>query len=761
MTTLWILALCAAVHAEMRDFETLSLLVPDGWTAEQQGTTIVMKAASSDVSLSLASGKLGEASLEDVARRLYEQLGGVDFEEDEEGDFYFEYRDTAGVQSGVWVYAGDEEEYLVLASSGGDKPGGEQIETIVSSIQYHVQDMADDESTEDDAEDDSKGDDDTASDDVDVSGRRVMGYSQPPIDISYLAKNPPKNITKRALSANIPAKYDLRNTGRLTPVKDQGDYGTCWAHAAMAACESNYLTRSQKGNFSGSLGNARTLNLSEMHLAWFAYHNPDRTKAFPPHDENTARVVYNMGNKGILNQGGNEWRSAAILSRLGLVAESSMPYGKFPSGSAKPGGYPRVLRVKEATIAVLEEGSAEQRRIVKQLIMDKGAVLISYDEDSAYHDNRRHSYFKKGSKTTNHMITVVGWDDNYSRKNFGRDKPSRDGAWLCRNSWGPRWGAGGYFWMSYEQYHRSGTAFTVEPLKEKMRHYGHENMGWVESIFLGGRRKSGFEAAVFQALESGESVSEAGFYTTDNGTRYTVSVYVYGANRPAASSLTAGVKPAAEKSGTFDLAGYHTVKLPQNVPVRKGEWFSVVVRLTNPSHDFPFAVEQRVEGYTDNVVVNAGNCYFSANGKSWTDGAKLPELSKNFRPSNATVKAFTLCGREEPKPEPDEDEDEDEDSEDEEWDEEDYEDFDDDYDDEYDEDWDDEDYEDEEWEEEEEEEDDEEDDEDEEWGEEEEDDDDSGDEPKPTPKPATNPVLPDNIDTEEYDVGIILIPKRK
>ena len=81
----------------------------------------------------------------------------------------------------------------------------------------------------------------------------------------------------------------------------------------------------------------------------------------------------------------------------------------------------------------------------------------------------------------------------------------------------------------------------------------------------------------------------------------------------------------------------------------------------------------------------------------------------------------------------------------------------------YDDRMDDEDYEDEEWEEEEEEEDDEEDDEDEEWGEEEEeeDDDDSGDEPKPTPKPATNPVLPDNIDTEEYDVGIILIPKRK
>ena len=145
LTVLCVLALCVASHAERREFETLSLFVPSGWTAEQQGATIVMKAASSDVSLSLASGKLGEASLKEVARRLYEQLDGVEFEEDEEGDFYFEYRDMAGVPCCVWVYAGGEEDYLVMAVSGGDQPGGEQIEKIVSSIHYRVQDIADSE----------------------------------------------------------------------------------------------------------------------------------------------------------------------------------------------------------------------------------------------------------------------------------------------------------------------------------------------------------------------------------------------------------------------------------------------------------------------------------------------------------------------------------------------------------------------------------------------------------------------------------------
>ena len=139
-----LLALCAPVRAGMREFETLSLDVPAGWTAEQQGAAVVLKAVSSDASLSLASGKMGEATLEEIAKKLYEQLGGVDLEEDEEGDFYFEYKDTAGVQCGVWVYAGVEGEYLVMASSGDDQPGGEMIDRILDSVRYRDPDDPED-----------------------------------------------------------------------------------------------------------------------------------------------------------------------------------------------------------------------------------------------------------------------------------------------------------------------------------------------------------------------------------------------------------------------------------------------------------------------------------------------------------------------------------------------------------------------------------------------------------------------------------------
>lgn len=42
---------------------------------------------------------------------------------------------------------------------------------------------------------------------------------------------------------------------------------------------------------------------------------------------------------------------------------------------------------------------------------------------------------KAQATTANHGVCIVGWDDTYSANNFVT-KPSADGAFLCRNSWG-------------------------------------------------------------------------------------------------------------------------------------------------------------------------------------------------------------------------------------------------------------------------------------------------------------------------------------
>ena len=39
----------------------------------------------------------------------------------------------------------------------------------------------------------------------------------------------------------LPEKYDMRDYGRVSPVRDQGRYGTCWAFASLGALETTLL----------------------------------------------------------------------------------------------------------------------------------------------------------------------------------------------------------------------------------------------------------------------------------------------------------------------------------------------------------------------------------------------------------------------------------------------------------------------------------------------------------------------------------------
>ena len=56
---------------------------------------------------------------------------------------------------------------------------------------------------------------------------------------------------------DIPSEVDWRVKGKVTPVKDQGDCGSCWAFAAVGALES-HLAISRKDNLPA--------RLSEQHL---------------------------------------------------------------------------------------------------------------------------------------------------------------------------------------------------------------------------------------------------------------------------------------------------------------------------------------------------------------------------------------------------------------------------------------------------------------------------------------------------------------
>jgi len=71
-------------------------------------------------------------------------------------------------------------------------------------------------------------------------GVRPSGLIPPPLDLSHIRASESRSAPMSVQEA-LPAAYDLRSQGRVTPVKDQGHAGSCWAFSAIASLESSLL----------------------------------------------------------------------------------------------------------------------------------------------------------------------------------------------------------------------------------------------------------------------------------------------------------------------------------------------------------------------------------------------------------------------------------------------------------------------------------------------------------------------------------------
>ncbi|MBR1437122.1 MAG: hypothetical protein IJ587_01165, partial [Synergistaceae bacterium] len=285
------------------------------------------------------------------------------------------------------------------------------------------------------------------------------GYIPFHIDLSHLDDNPPVEESYSPVplykAGNIPETYDLRNVGGnsyVTGIKSQGSYGTCWAHAAIGAIESNLLMK--------GLG---IHDLSEMQLAWYTFRGNDKSKTFDS--------LHSSPFKTVMNRGGNALYSAAMFTRLsGPTAESELAYGSTQPTKGSPDDYPLAVRLRD--VYYLRMGERENDRLninvssterdnVKRRIMENGSVMASYYDNEAFYNKSSNgtAYYYNytgGGYKTNHAVQIVGWNDKFSRSNF-KDNPGMDGAWLIKNSWGTSFGDSGYFWMSYAQYLTDGT----------------------------------------------------------------------------------------------------------------------------------------------------------------------------------------------------------------------------------------------------------------------------------------------------------------
>lgn len=420
----------------------------------------------------------------------------------------------------------------------------------------------------------------------------ALGFIPPPLDLSHLAGQP---IFQAHELAALPSSYDLRTLGKVTPVRDQGNCGSCWAFATYGSLESDLLP-------------SETWDFSENNL------------------KNTDGFDWGSCD------GGNGFMSTAYLARWsGPISEADDPYN--PSSNVSPPGLTSRKHLQEVLLISGRANSLDNVNI-KQAVMTYGALDATMYWDNAFYNSAYSAYYYNGGGTpnaSNHAVAIVGWDDNFDKNKFSTIPPG-NGAFLIKNSWGTGFGENGYFYISYYDTNiGSGTNLMfngAEPTDNYLRTYQYDPLGWTESIGSGYNDSAWF-ANIFTA--SGEETLKAvSFYTASANSAYEIYVYTDVTSGPTSGSL------AGTRTGTISPPGYHTIPLNSSIFLTSGQSFSVVVKLTTPGFNYPIPVEAPVADYSSLATAQAGESYVSLDGSTWDD------ITLSFSDTNVCLKAFTV-----------------------------------------------------------------------------------------------------------------------
>lgn len=431
-------------------------------------------------------------------------------------------------------------------------------------------------------------------------------------------------ISDESKTAILPKSYSLREEGIVTPVKDQGKYGMCWSFAAMNSIESSLVKKDSD------------IDLSEWIPAYYTY---CKQFGFPLYDKNNT----------IFDQGGMyKYSSSMLAAGIGAFDER---YDKWYYGdesilkSKRSADDVRAMRDYQITdieyFSYWQDNDAilpYQIHAIQNAVYNGHSLVLNYAHFDDCYSDKKASYFTSDNCIENadefplHSVNIIGWDDNYSSENF-LNKPDRDGAWLCKNSWGEDWGDGGYFWLSYADPTIYDIFYLDAESSEKYNDiHIYDNYGATNFISSEKNLTTTFDymANVFTADEDC-FVTATMLSTSKTDEKYDISVYteLSDPNDPCSGKLCSTI------SGSLPNAGYHTIDFETPAFVSAGDNYSIVVKLSGDSGyhiscegyiDYEIFYKDGSSEYVDDEMKNhilnnfkKGQSFISSDGIKWSD----------------------------------------------------------------------------------------------------------------------------------------------
>jgi C1A family cysteine protease len=390
----------------------------------------------------------------------------------------------------------------------------------------------------------------------------------------------PPTFDLPAIEAPVPASprplvshFDWRESGKVTPVKNQGTCGSCYAFASTGNVESKIL-----------IDGGDLYNLSENNVKECEYF-------------------------GSSCSGGNYWRVTNFLATNGTVLETCDPYVAANVACKNTCEYVHTL----LDWREFSHDTVAPTATIKAYLQTFGPIYTSMyagsgdawnTEFNGY--NGSYTLYYAGSETPNHAVLIIGWDDDLTHA-------GGQGAWIVKNSWGTSWGGTcgygterGYFTIAYGSA-RIGTwasfIYDWQDYEEGGSLYHYDEAGYVSSLGYGLTTAWGLCKYV-----PGNDVllRRVELWTADVTTD--IDVYVYDDfNGTSLSGLL-----ASKLNSSFDLPGYHSIELTTAPRVTSGDDIYVVAKITDATYKYPLVFDS----ISPRSVATS---YISSNGSMWSE----------------------------------------------------------------------------------------------------------------------------------------------
>jgi C1A family cysteine protease len=379
----------------------------------------------------------------------------------------------------------------------------------------------------------------------------------------------------------LPPSFDWRDSGNVTPVKDQNPCGTCWIFGTASVLESAVL-----------IDESAEYNFSEQSVALCV----DRSWTY----------LYD-GTDEPCDAGGWSGLASEVFIKKGSVLESCNPYDDSAlncDGSCVCDDCPPIKRVDGYRLAT---NNGSEIDVIKQAVYYHGPVTMAF----YYTSSGKYSVapwetiydYYPCPHDPNHLVSIIGWNDSAPHPD---PEHGGTGAWIVKNSWGTGRGNDGFFYLAYD----SSSVTEIAYLEYKDPVPGEELLYWDEAGFVnaaGYGDTSAWMASVFTANQSGD-LTHVDFWTTSNNAQY--EIYVW--NGYFGSGL-------AYQTGNCQEYGYYSIQLNELILIDAGQQFTVGVKMTTPGYNYSISFEKAISGRVDPPIQSNVSFIRHNNSVSWRD----------------------------------------------------------------------------------------------------------------------------------------------